>query len=385
MVIEVDSDTKIIKLKSSIFEVTLLSLGATLQSFKYKGDEMTLNYPISELIERRTLNKSDLPRDPYYGCIAGRVANRICNGKFILDSNEYNLAINNGPNALHGGLKGFDSVQWKIISNSNNEVTFKYISEDQEEGYPGTLEILMRYMIIDNNDDSKLGKLIMDYEAQLLDNIPTIINLTNHTYWNLSGITENITKSHNLTMNNCKEYLPISGKSIPLGFVKSVKDSPFDYIEEKSLSQILERGNNDNDDRVGIDHCYIINRSSDKEIKNSMNVKGIDGNDGPILYPVATLKHTVSGRQMTVETSLPGVQVYTANWLELVGDKDGDDAISILKKDDIHYQHNAICLETQYFPDSINQPADLIEKYNSNVILRPGKVYRHRTVHNFLQ
>ena len=160
----INNSCKSIILTSKDLEITVIPLGATLCSCKYKGKELTLNYPISELIQRRTSHnkEKDIERDPYYGCIVGRVANRICNGKFNLNNQSYNLAINNGPNALHGGLQGFDTKIWEIIKvndintehykiNENNSVLFKYTSIDSEEGYPGTLEIYVRYTIDDYN------------------------------------------------------------------------------------------------------------------------------------------------------------------------------------------------------------------------------------------
>lgn len=464
-----ENEIEIIILKSkNDLEIALIPLGATLCSCKYKGKELTLNYPIPELIKRRTNSKEEnIERDPYYGCIVGRFANRICNGKFNLNNKSYNLAINNGPNALHGGLKGFDSKIWEVINidinsdDGNNSVLFKYTSVDGEEGYPGTLDVYVRYTITENNG------LYIDYEAKLTDDtkVSTIINLTNHTYWNLSGFpsssssssvsstileqeTEAIHEGHTLYMN-CSRYLPVTENSIPIGELESVKDTPFDFYYDdnadnnnvggnknennfrrsrKSMKQILNVGENSDSNRIGIDHCYVVNvmntnnsngtsigsDNDDTELVdiikeiNELPIIGMlaarsgessssspsPGGNTPKLNLVADVSHDKSGTRMVVYSSKPGVQLYTANWLEvpIAG------ATSTSNNCNSHLQHNAICLETQYYPDSINQPSLLKHNVNNSdnkndnnidesgrgdAHLHPGQVYRHRTYHQF--
>ena len=275
--------------------------------------------------------------DPYFGTTVGRVANRTAKGRFTLDDNEYDLAVNNGPNHLHGGIKGFDKVVWdaKLTSTEDEaSVKFTYLSSDGEEGYPGNLTASVTYTL------SNANELTISYEA--ITDKATPINLTNHTYWNLAGHDGGTVFDHELTIN-ADSHTPVDEDLIPTGEIASVKDTPLDFTSPKPIGTDIESAG-------GYDHNYVINDS------------------GGELTLAATVRCPSTGRVMEVHTTQPGVQLYTANFL------DG----SITGKNGFSYQkQGAFCLETQHYPDSINQP-----KFPS-VVLRPGEVYSEKTMHKF--
>jgi aldose 1-epimerase len=281
-----------------------------------------------------------LDTHPYFGVIAGRYANRIAKGKFTLDGKEYPLAVNNGANHLHGGLKGFDKKNWsaKILSGAAG-VRFSITSTDGDEGYPGTLHAAVTYTLTEKNE------LRLDYEATAES--PTVLNLTNHAYWNLAGAGEGDILGHELTLHAGK-FTPVDDGSIPTGKLEPVAGGPMDFttakVIRKDIAQLAGTPG-------GYDHNFVI-----------------DAKKPRTLTPTAELHDPVSGRVMKIATSEPGVQFYTGNYL------DG----TVTGKGGKVYQKNfGVCLETQHFPDSPNQPAF------PSTVLRPGQVYRSTTVHTF--
>jgi aldose 1-epimerase len=323
-------------LSNGVIHVVLLNYGATL--IKLLAPDKN---GVTENITLCYDSYNDLVSNPgpYYGCIAGRYANRIAKGTFQIDNVTYNLAINNGVNALHGGIEGFDKKLWAssiIESNNRIGIKFTYTSIDGEEGYPGTLISTVEYIL----SPSDINKLSIKYSATTDKATP--INLTNHTYWNLSGECKRKVYDQHLVLN-CSKYLPVDDTQIPTGELAPVINTPFDFLQpgRKLSKEILN--SIDGGGRNGLDHCYVI-----------------DG-DNTSLKHVATLSDDASGRVMTVHATQPGVQIYTGNWLQL------DETCAP------YTQHNAICLETQHFPDSVNKP------HFPSAVLHPNQQYEHIT------
>lgn len=275
---------------------------------------------------------------PYFGATVGRYANRIAKGKFSLDGKEYTLATNNGPNTLHGGLKGFDKVVWaakKIETEDAVGVQFDYTSKDGEEGYPGNLKVTVKYTLTPDNE------LVMDYTATT--DATTVLNLTNHNYWNLAGAKSGKNYDHLLKLEADK-YLPVDENLIPTGDLATVKGTPMDFTSFKAIGKDIQKTGGD---PVGFDHCFVLSDQTDK------------------LALAATVKEPTSGRVMEVWTTQPGIQFYSGNFL------DGSDANGGLN------QHEAFCLETQHFPDTPNQPSF------PSATLKPGETFHEVTVHKF--
>jgi len=313
-------------------KVTVISYGAIVTAVETpdrhgKFDNITLAHPTQE---------GWLTNGPYFGAICGRFANRIAKGKFTIDGHEYSLATNNAPNALHGGLKGFDKKHWTAKAVEKDcavGVELSLISRDGDEGYPGTLTSVVTYWLTEANE------LRIDYRATTDKATP--VNLTNHCYWNLSGTSGRGTiLDHELRLH-CDRYLPVDDTLIPTGQLAPVADTPMDF---RAAHRIGERiGNVEG----GYDHCWVIN----------------DG--GKKLTPAATVRDAKSGRVMTIATTEPGIQFYTGNFL------DGSEASGGFPK------NGAFCLEAEEFPDAPNQPSF------PNSILKPGETYAQTTVHTF--
>jgi aldose 1-epimerase len=285
---------------------------------------------------------------PFFGALIGRYGNRIAKGKFTLDGKEYSLPTNNGPNSLHGGLKGFDTVVWDVqpfgpssAFGRGNSVglTLKYISKDGEEGYPGNLDITVVYRL-DAND-----RWTMEYTAKT--DKATVINLTNHTFWNLAGYP-NSNHDHVLTLN-ADRYLPTDDTLIPTGVLQPVAGTPFDFRTPRRIGERIDKVEGDHF-AGGYDHCFVLNQRRLRQMSFCANVY-----------------EPKSGRTMRIDTTEPAVQFYAGNFF------DGS-----LKAFGYAYEkHGAFCLETQHFPDSPNQPAF------PSTVLKPGEVYRTTTVHTF--
>lgn len=282
--------------------------------------------------------------DFYLGAIAGRYANRIANGKFSLDDKEYSLLVNNGPNALHGGKKGFDKVVWKgrffLNKNSEEALELSYLSKDREEGYPGNLEVKVIYTLTNDNE------IKIDYKA--VTDAKTVLNLTNHAYFNLKGAGEGTITSHDLILN-ADYFTPTDAGAIPTGEIRSVSNSPMDF---RIAHKIGDRINDDYVELIqgmGYDHNWVLNKESDA------------------LSHVATVSEASTGIQLKVFTTEPGVQFYSGNYLNI---EKGKNAKS-------YPARSGFCLETQHFPDSPNH-----EGFPSTV-LNPNETYTQTTIYQF--
>jgi aldose 1-epimerase len=286
--------------------------------------------------------KGYLANTPYFGAIIGRYGNRIANGKFTLDGKEYMLARNNGPNSIHGGLKGFNKVVWQGESFQGPAgigIILSYTSKDGEEGYPGNLKTKVTYTLTDKNE------WIIDYEA--VTDKATPVNLTEHTYFNLAGEGKGDVLGHLLQLN-ASRFTPVDQNLIPTGELRPVKSTPLDFTQPTGIGARIDADYEQLRLGHGYDHNFVIDRKD----------------SDPVL--AARVKEPTSGRVLEVYTTEPGVQLYTGNFL---------DGTITGKGGHVYKQRFGFCLETQHFPDSPNNP-DF-----PTTVLRPGQTYHSRTIY----
>ena len=281
--------------------------------------------------------------EPFLSTLVGRYGNRICKGKFTLDGQEYQLAVNNGPNHLHGGPTGFHARVWDAERIDEQTIKLNYISKDGEEGFPGNLDVTVIYTFTNNNE------LKIDYKATT--DKKTIVNLTSHGFFSLSGITNPTATIDNLICEiNADSYIPIDETSVPYGEIASVKGTPFDFTSPIEVGARIDADDQQIKHGAGYDHCFVLNKKEPGELSFA-----------------AKVTEPISGRTMEVYTTEPGVQVYTSNWHSGFAGAHGA----------TFPRRSAICFEAQHFPDSPNR------SNFPSVTLSPGETYTQTTIYKF--
>ncbi|GBU08324.1 aldose 1-epimerase [Bacteroidales bacterium] len=319
-------------------EMTICNYGAKIVSLHVPNREGKM---VDVVLGHSSIDEYLVSKEPYFGGVCGRTCNRIANGKFTLDDKEYTLAVNNGPNNLHGGIKGFNAVVWDVKQVDDSSIELHYLSKDGEEGFPGNLSTTIRYKLYNDNGLEIIYKATTDKA--------TIINLTNHSYFNLSGAGDPSIDDHILLIN-ADTYLPTDETSIPYGKAAMVGRTPMDFMTPREIGERIDEKFEALIFGKGYDHCFRLNK---------------EGKELSFCAQVTSPKTDIMMRVFTTE---PGVQLYTGNWM------DG----SFAGKDGKTYpMRSALCLETQHFPDSINK------SIYPSVVLRPEDTFESKTAYLF--
>lgn len=323
--------------------VRVIALGAAIQSVILpdrdgQAADVAIGYPTLE---------GYLAKPEYFGATVGRVANRIAEGRFVLDGQTYQTPVNNGPNALHGGTAGFDKVLWEVVSVEDGDtpsVTLRYVSPDGDQGYPGELTTTATYAL---NDDNELS---VEYRATT--DAPTVVNISNHGYWNMAGEGSSAGAMGNVLTIPAEEFTPTNATAIPTGEFRKVEGTVFDF---RTPTAVGDRVRDASDEQMvfgrGYDHNWVISRERAAQPRM-----------------IARLEDPVSGRVMEIISDQPGLQFYSGNFF---------DATIVGKSGKIYRMGDAIVLEPQMFPDTPNQPAF------GSVRLDPGQTYRNHMVFRF--
>ena len=321
------------------FHVAITNYGGRIVSILVDSKNGT---PVDAILGYDSLKSYMKPKEPYFGALIGRYGNRIAKGKFSINGKNYQLDVNDGVNTLHGGFSGFYSKVWDAKQLSPQKLELSYFSKDGEGGYPGNLSVKVTYSISDDN------ALQINYEATT--DKPTIVNLTNHAYFNLTGAGSPTITDHLLQIN-ANEITPIDSTLIPTGKLQPVKGTPFDFLVAKTIGADINQVNDQLKNGKGYDHNFVLNKNDATK-------------------PVATVFSPKSGITMEVYTVEPGLQFYSGNFLT---GKDHDG-----KGKAAYGYRSAFCLETQHFPDSPNEPSF------PATILKPGEIYHTSTTYKFL-
>lgn len=317
-------------------QVAITNYGARIVSFVVPDKS---NNAVDIVIGFESLKDYLTTDEIYHGAVIGRYANRIGNGSFSLNGRTYNLQKNNGPNHLHGGPAGFHHVVWEVVAATSEKITLKYVSPDGEEGYPGTLSVTVSYELTNDNE------LKINYEA--VSDKDTIVNLTNHAYFNLNGQGGGSVLDHSLYIN-ADHYTPIDANLIPTGQVAEVAGTPFDFTKDKTIGRDIEAVKEQLINGNGYDHNFVLTK------------KGVD------LNIAAKAVGDLSGISLEVFTTEPGMQLYTGNFMK------GANKLKRGKKDE---WRSAFCLETQHYPDSPNKP------HFPTTTLTAGQLFKSQTIY----
>lgn len=281
--------------------------------------------------------------EPFLSTLIGRYGNRICKGKFTMNGKEYSLAINNGPNHLHGGPTGCHARVWDAEQINDQELVLRYTFAYYEEGFPGEVHMTVKYSLTEENE------LVIDYRGTT--NKKTVINMTNHGFFSLTGIA-NPTPSQMdcLLQINADFYVPVDNTSIPTGEILKVEGTPFDFRTMHAIGDMIDADNEQIRNGAGYDHCYVLNKKEEGELSLA-----------------CILKDPKSGRIMETWTTEPGVQFYSDNWADGYAGQCGA----------TFPRRSGVCFEAQHFPDSPNRP------YFPSVQIKPGEVYTQKTIYKF--
>ena len=281
--------------------------------------------------------------EPFLSTLVGRYGNRIAKGRFTLNNKEYQLAINNGPNHLHGGPTGFHARVWDAEQINDHTLVLRYVSAYYQEGFPGELSMTVMYTL--NNDN----ELLIDYKGTT--NKKTIVNMTSHGFFSLAGIANPTPSAMDIICQiNADFYLPIDDTSIPTGEILKVEGTPFDFRDSHDVGERIDTEHEQIKNGAGYDHCYVLNKREPGELSFA-----------------AKITDPKSGRTMEVYTTEPGVQFYSDNWADGYKGQHGA----------TFGRRSALCFEAQHFPDSPNHP------YFPSVVLKPGQVYTQKTIYKF--
>ncbi len=327
-------------LKNNNCEIEVITYGGIITSIKVPD----MNNNLIDIALGFNNLDAYLEGHPYFGAIVGRFANRIDNGKFLINEEEYKLALNNNGTSLHGGIKGFDKVNWNVVNYdylNKRSIKLNYLSKHMEEGYPGNLDIYVTYTLLDDNE------LKVEYQAET--DKTTVLNLTQHSYFNLSGESSGDILDHELLIN-ADSFLPVNEKIIPTGEIKNVQDTPFDFRERKKIRRDILKNNRQLKLGNGYDHCWVLNDYNKK------------------LRKISEVYSNQTRIKMEVFTDLPGLQLYSGNFL---------DGSLNSKKGKKYVNRSGLCLETQAFPNSPNN-----ESFPTT-ILEPGEKFYSQTSFKF--
>lgn len=320
-------------------QARVLTLGAALHSLTVRDRDGKF----ADVVLADPTLEATLAKPQYFGTTVGRFANRIAKGRFTLDGRAYSVPTNDGPNSLHGGTRGFDKVVWEVVEAEPNRVALKYVSPNGDQGYPGKLTVTATYALEGE------GRLAIEYRATT--DAPTIVNLSNHAYWNLAGEGSGTAMEHELTIH-ADAYTPVDETLIPTGEIVPVEGTVFDFRKAKPIGRDLRTGS---EPQLlhgrGYDHNWVISRKPSDTLRE-----------------VARVRDPRSGRVMSLSSSQPGLQFYSGNFL---------DGTTVGKGGRVYRQGDAIALEPQLFPDTPNQP-----EFGS-ARLAPGQEYVNRMVYRF--
>ena len=321
-------------------EVDIITFGGRITDLKVPNKE-----GVSENVVIGFDNLAQYEKEnPFFGALIGRYGNRIAKGKFTLDGKEYQLAINNATNALHGGPQGYFNVVWKAEEAKSGDsaiLQLSYLSKDMEDGYPGNLKVFVTYTLTNDNQLEVLYEATTDKK--------TVVNLTQHSYFNLSGDFTKTILDHELTLNADK-IVPVDATLIPTGKLDDVANTPFDFRTPKLIGKDIDAKNEQIERGKGYDHCWVLN--------NPEKGKTV----------IAKVYHAASGRVMEVTTDEPGIQFYSGNFL---------DGTLPMPKGGTYAHRTGLCLETEHYPDAPNQ------KNFPTTVLNPGENYKTKTTFKF--